>query len=202
MWVEPKELGPLTPKPVYQDLVCSKCWQANHDEVFKRGFKAAGEFKSKRDLIQTTDGFLCLSEKVRELLIRHRVGGFKIKPIGMDGWYVVNVTKRVNAVLVYKAAEECRLCRRAKQFCGGYEFERQISLPKNPRTVFTVVHERQGPHQGRDVFVTGDIVEILQTAGIKGCRFNKMYSSEEENEMKRRRRGGKEWWPPGACIDL
>jgi len=207
IWNDSRETGGLIPKPVFQDLMCSKCWQANHDNIFKRGFEGAGNFKSKRDLVGTTDGFLCISDKVKTLLLRHKVGGFRSKPIGNDGWHVVNVNLKVNAVRVYtseiwKGHRLCPKCKRALATGGGYEYERQISLPKRVRVFFTVIHEHQGGHRGPDIFVTEDVVKILQGGGIKGCRFNRLMTQEEEKRFKQCCKAGVNPWPADYHIDL
>jgi hypothetical protein len=188
-------------------LVCSECLQANHEVIFRRGFEFEKPFRSNRDLIETTDGFFCISEKVRNLLQRHRARGFNLKQISNDGWWAVNLTRKVSADNIYKShvwdgRRMCPECKRAVSVTGLYQFERQLPLPSESRVLFTVKHERQGLHAGPDIFVTEDIVKVLQGAGIRGCAFARLLNLDEEKQYGHGLKAGKGVYPPDGYVDL
>lgn len=183
---------PLPPRAIYEDLVCPKCFQAEHSQIFKRGFPIDLVIKWKDDLVTTNDYFLCLNEKAKAVIEKHKIGGIKLKQLGCTKRYVGSITTKVAAdKSVYKVGEDivtgrkyCAACKRALAVAGLFEFERQLSLPRNKRTFFTPEFQRPGRHQGPEIFATEEVVNIFKKAGLKGGAFRRLFNVEEESNLE------------------
>jgi hypothetical protein len=182
---------PIPPRAIYKDLVCPKCFQADHTQIFKRGFPIDLVINWKDDLVTTNDEFLCLNEKAKAVIEKHKIGGIKLKQLGDTKRYVASITTKVAAdKSVYEVGNDivtgrkyCSACKRALAVTGLFEFERQLSLPRNKRTFFTPEFQRPGRNAGTEIFVTEEVVDIFKKAGLKGGSFCRLFSAEEESDL-------------------
>lgn len=182
---------PMPPRAIYKDLVCPKCFQADHAQIFKRGFPIDLVIKWKDDLVTTNDEFLCVNEKAKVVIEKHKIGGIKLKQLGDTKRYVASITTKVAAdKSVHKVGEDfvpsrkyCPACKRALAVSGRFEFERQLRLPRNKRTFFTPEFQRPGRNWGPEIFATQEVVDIFKKAGLKGGAFVRLFNAAEEADL-------------------
>ena len=54
--------------PKYYECVCDGCNTVDHDHVFKIGFKTEPRIRAKGDMFDSSDGFLCVNTKVKDII--------------------------------------------------------------------------------------------------------------------------------------
>jgi len=124
-------------KPRYVCCVCPKCELINYDEAFAEGFDDTVKIRAKGDIFGTTDGFTCINQKVKDLIESEGMHGVAMKPVGKAGWWVVNVTYRVNGDEgAYTRRNYCDQCKRARQTYGRICCVNQVESPEQNRTFF------------------------------------------------------------------
>lgn len=199
---EQKQEPRLSVKSQYKGLVCPKCLKFDYDKAFKAGFDSEIRIRARGDFLESSDGFLCVSEKVKQLVDAQGVCGVSLKPVGKSGWHVANTTLRVEAEekVLKTHKPTCHACKRPGSVTGSFYALRQIEVPKKPSTFFTTVLERNG--RDRDVFVTDDIVQIFVTAKVKGGEFQKLLTIEDEAQLTATAAKGKPRWPQHSKILL
>jgi hypothetical protein len=188
----------------YKELVCPKCRSFDEDAVFRAGFSQNAKLRVRGDLFESSEDLFCLSSKTVDALKKHNaLNGLELKPIGATGWFVANISLRVeaNASVYTPTRATCRQCGRPCSVTGSFQHLSEIECPSTERTWFTPKFDRQG-YAGRDVFVTGDIVTILRSSGLKGGVFERLMNAEEETTFRQSLATGKPKRPPRLIIRL
>jgi len=181
---ELKEPPWVVTKPRYASCFCSKCELPYLDAVFQQGFDDSVKIRARGDLFESSDGFVCVNDKVKALVESERFCGIAVKPVGKAGWWVVNVTCRVSGdEHAYTRRNTCPECMRARQTYGQICCVSQIDCPKEPGTFFSPTFARSG-YSDRDLFVTEDIVASFKKHGVKGGMFSRLLEPAEFEAVK------------------
>lgn len=198
---EPDE-GPVVLKPRFSRLACSRCLDADYDEIFRKGPDPRTRIRARGDFVQTADGYLCMNRRLRDLLVRHHVFGIRFKQIGITDWFLACITGKVeHDRSVYKIGKDldgykyCPKCKRPTGLFGIHDFERQIQKPRHKLAFFTT-------RLPREVFVTEGVVQLLKKAKIKGGMVTRMLNGDEEITYKASVKAGKERWPSHSRMNL
>jgi len=199
---EQKQEPRLLVKDQYKRLVCPKCLKFDYDKAFKAGFDSEIRIRARGDFLESSDGFLCVSEKLKRLIYEQGVCGVSLKPAGKSGWHVVNVTIRVEADQQALKANKpiCHSCKRPGSVTGSFYALRQIEVPPKRTAFFTTILERNGCD--RDAFVTEDVLQMFIKGKFKGGEFHKLLTTEEEAHLTATAAKGKPRWPPHSKIFL
>jgi len=187
----------------YLKLLCRECNRFALDEVFKDGFDPHIRIKVNkgRNLLETDDNFLCVSEGILHALTSAGVQGFEHKRLPETPWHVISITKRrpFDQTVYITEGRRCSTCGRQAQY-RTIQYERQIELPGEPLTFCCTATERgQG---GFDLFVTGALLQLLKEAALKGAAFHRLFTAAEEEEIERRRQKEPTWKPKGSVAVL
>jgi hypothetical protein len=181
---ELKEPPWVVTKPKYAPCFCPKCELPDLDALFELGFDDTVKIRARGDLFHSSDGFVCVNEKVKALVESEGFRGVAFKPVGKAGWWVVNVTRRVEGdEQAYTRRNICPECGRARQTYGQICCVNQIDCPKEPGTFFSPKFRRSG-YQDRDLFVTEDIVASFKKNGVKGGLFSRLLEPAEFEAVK------------------
>jgi hypothetical protein len=203
LFVDTLDSGPAV-RPRYREFICKKCGKFDYDAVFTEGFEPQIRMRvrNKREIFETDDGFTCASARVLTLLRKHKVGGFRSKPIADTDWHVLWITRRVDFdASVYRAADGlCRICQRPGGHYGTIESELEIKAPKHGRVLFTPDFCRA--QSGYDVFATEDVVTLLKHAAVRGGVFHRLLTADEYAAQKRVVDAGKKWKPEHGVVCL
>ncbi len=186
MFTEQKEPPYVSVKPRFCGCVCPKCKKIDHDKAFAEGFDEALKIRAKGDLFGTSDGFVCVSEKAKQVIESFGFGGITVKAIPNAGWWVVKVIRRVNAdQSAYTVTKPfCEQCGRPKATIGLIRCLNQIQAPDQVGTFFSPTFDRGGSmNGGRDVFVTEDIVSQFKQQKLKGGMFARLLTPTENAEI-------------------
>lgn len=190
-------------KKRYQALCCPKCGRYDSDTVFDAGFEEPMAIRFKQDMAWTDDRQLVLSDKVRDLLKKAKVGGYETKPIGKSGWHVMRVTLRVDCnKKVYNLEKpNCKACKQpAEGGCGGGGIWqlRDIKLPAGVNTFFTTrVGWASMYLADRQLFMTEDVYHTLKDGKISGPYCDRLLTDEEVATMRATRKQ-----PAGRTVYL
>jgi hypothetical protein len=171
----------------FSRCVCPKCKKIDHDKAFAEGFDEPLKIRAKGDLFGTSEGFICFSDKAKQVIESFRFGGLTLKTIPNAGWWVVNVTCRVEADQgAYTVTKpSCDQCGRPKETIGLIRCLNQIKAPNQVGTFFSPTFDRGGSmNGGRDVFVTEDIVSQFKQQKLKGGMFARLLTPIEFAEIK------------------
>lgn len=181
----------LRVRPRYKRLICPACHGFDHDRAFKAGFDGEVRLRARGDIIETSDGFYCVS---KDFVAVGRLAGFRgivLKPVGRDGWHVLHVTRRVDSdPRAYRQSKRtCPRCGRSADGSGLVEYVSEIQRPPAGSTFFTTKSRRIGArYSDRDLFATGEVVAALKKAGVKGGTFRRLLDAEEETRARKAER--------------
>lgn len=187
MFTEQREPPYVTLKPRFSDCVCPKCKMIDHDKAFAKGFDEPLKIRAKGDLLGTSEGFVCISEKAKQVVESFGLGGITLKEIPNAGWWVVSVTCRVNADRsAYTVTKPfCDQCGRPKETIGLIRCLNQIEAPDQVGQFFSPTFDRGGSMNGdRDIFVTEDIVFLFKQQKLKGGIFERLLTPIEFAAIK------------------
>lgn len=187
MFTEQKSSPYVVLKSRYGDCVCPECKSIDHDKAFAKGFDADIKIRAKGDMLCTSEGFICFSERVLTVIESAGFSGITLKPIPESAWYVVNSACRLNAdQTAYKMTKPfCNQCGRPKECIGLIRCLNQIDVPRERGTFFSPVFDRGGSMNGdRDLFATEDIVTCFKQQGIKGGMFARLLTPPEFEKIK------------------
>jgi hypothetical protein len=122
-------------KQRYQALVCPSCGKFSHDEAFRVGFDDEIKVRVRGDIFRSDDGFLCVNQRFRDLLLDDNCSGVAFKPVGQSGWSVLNVSLRVDVTpdVFIVTKPPCEACGRNRGVSGdGVQHEGQLlEIPKH-----------------------------------------------------------------------
>ena len=181
---ELKEPPWVAKKIRYASCFCQKCEMINFDAAFTEGFDESVKIRVKGDAFQSTDGFNCVNEKIKNLIESEGMRGVTLKPVGKAGWWVLNITRRVNGdPQAYSRRNTCDQCKRARQTYGQLYCVTQIEAPEQRGTFFSPTFDRGGSVD-RDVLVTEDIMASFKKHGIKGGMFTRLLTPAEFEAVK------------------
>lgn len=206
LFAELKEPPYLVVKPRYVGYVCPKCKKIDHDKAFVEGFDDGLKIRARGDLLCTSEGFLCVSEKVRQIINLKEFSGITLKAIPRTDWWVVNASCRVQADdSAYTLGKPyCEACGRAREAIGLIRCLSQIERPRGKGTFFSPTFNRCGSMNGdRDLFVSEDIVAEFKLQGVKGGMFARLLTQEEYAQV--RAMGAEKnplKWPKGSRVIL
>lgn len=193
-------------RPRFGDCVCLKCKSIDHDKAFAKGFDEDIKVRAKGDLMGTSEGFTCISEKARNVIESAGFTGLSTKEIPKTGWWVVNVANRVRAdQSAYTISKQvCDLCGRPKEVIGLIRCLNQIEVPSAAGTFFSPTFDRGGSMNGdRDLLVTEDIVSQFKQQKLKGGMFARLLTPTEFAEIKAAgAEKNPEKWPRNSRVIL
>jgi hypothetical protein len=187
LFTEHKEPPYVVAEAAYSDCICPKCGKIDHDKAFRIGFEKQRRIRAKGDLLATSEGFYCLSDRAKRVLESERLSGITLKPIPGAGWWVIDVSRRVEAdQSAYTLTKPlCDYCGRPKEAIGLIRCLNQVRVPNQIGTFFSPVFDRAGSMNcARDVFVTEDIVSLFKRQKLKGAMFARLLTPTEFAAIK------------------
>jgi hypothetical protein len=187
----------------YLGLFCPECHGFEQDKVFEHGFDPHIRIRVNpgRNIMQTDDDFLCVSEALLEHLKRASVRGFEHKQLPETNWHVLRITERVpiDSSILELSGHKCSLCKRQGQY-GGLQYEREVQRPSAELTFFSSLKERgQG---GYEIFATNRLQQLLKEVGAKGGVLHRLYTHEEEPLIYEKRKTHPTWHPKTSHVLL
>jgi hypothetical protein len=189
-------------KPPYQSIVCPQCRRYDTDEAFKIGFFEPATLRFKEHIGVTDDHIDVVADKCLAALKRAKVGGYETKPIGKSGWHAFRVTLRFDPPVesVVTRGKKCPKCGRP-EYVGVKDWEvRHVVHPSHGNTFYTTAVRRVGCQQ--DIFFTGDVLDTLKAAGIKGPYCERFQTHEEVEKRLQLEKQGKRWLPKDMTVYL
>ena len=119
-WYEDAD-GRRLPKPIYSDLVCSKCGKLDEVAAINRGLDPDIKIRSKRDYIATTDGFRVIARRAREAFIEEGIKGLRFIQLS-DGnhsvlWPELRVPTDLSKAGFQFVGPKCARCGRYREAC-------------------------------------------------------------------------------------
>ena len=195
----PKQGGPgFVPSPDYSSFVCQKCRKFSHDAVFEFGFPTNYKLKLRGDIAATFDGFLCVNERVIQLIGRNSFPGLRYKQVDPQGWYVINIIERVETTSdVYKVVRgPCEECGRNRELIGGVHHMGQLlSLPRDEGFFSTSLDWECSRLDDRTLFMSSAVVECFKQNAVRGGALHLLHTKTEYDRMQN------EWKTKGRCKE-
>jgi len=71
----------------YAALPCVKCGKVDEQAAVRSGLDGDIAIRSQREFVQTSDGFICVSRRVKDLCEAQRIAGWEFIPIPGDSRY-------------------------------------------------------------------------------------------------------------------
>lgn len=165
----------------YIPYFCPECRQMNLRGIFesKKGFEAGPQIQVRhgREFAESSEGFLLIKTRVLTLLKRHRVTGYKTRPIPCTDWHVLRVTTTVpfKRFKPKYCGAACKACGYRPYF-GLAEGLHQIAVPAAEKTFFTPELERS---QGQDVYLTEKVAVMLKSNRANGAKLDRLLDEDE-----------------------
>jgi hypothetical protein len=193
-------------KPQYHKVCCKKCGRSDSDKIFEIGFDEPVAIRFKGDYGYTNDRIFVINEKFLKTLKQAKVGGYETKPLGKSGWHALRATLRVDHVdkVIKTQKPLCSECGRPKENFGVFEYRHQLSLPDQVNTFFTTKTGWPSAHFcDRQLFISEDVLTVLQEGGIAGGYCNRLWTDGELKQQKEKAKQGIPFWrPPKTAIHL
>jgi len=204
---KPVAPGGLEVRAQYRELLCPDCGGYDPYAAFPLGFDTDIKIRINGDFALSSDNLLLISPRMLEVLQEESVGGFEVKSVGTDGWFVLKTTLVVEAdpEVIKRVGESCSTCNRPREAFRIYKRLSQVSVPTVKNTFFTVGPMRCSPFRrsdDREILITGEVVTALKRNGIKGDSCHRLLTEEEWHEVERRQQGGDHKPLRGTCILL
>ena len=136
-WYEDAD-GRRRPKPIYSDLVCSKCGKLDEVAAINRGLDRDITIRSKRDYIGTTDGFEVVTRRAMEAFMEDGIKGLRFIQLSDGNHSVLWPEVRVSTDLSkagFQFGPKCPRCGRYREACVG-PLSQSLTIPEDPMVVF------------------------------------------------------------------
>jgi hypothetical protein len=192
-------------KPQYHSLCCKKCGRYEADKMFEVGFDDPVTMRFKGDYGHTQDRIFSISDKFLKVLKIAKVDDYETKPLGNSGWHALRVTLRVDHAddVVDTSGPQCPECGRPNETGGIFEYLSELSLPIQSNTFFTTKTSWPRHSSDRDLFITEDVLQVLQEGSIAGGYCSRIWTEEEFQKQKEKEKQGINFWkPPGTLVHL
>ena len=196
--------GEMALKPQYEGLACQTCGRYDDDALFEQGFSDPVTIRFKEDFGHTDDRVFVISQQFLDVMRTAKVHGFETRGLGSSGWHAMRVSERVDCDenVMEEIGPFCGECGRAERVPGTFTKLEELSLPSLSRVIFTTKKGWPKPFRDRTTFMTGDVVELLKAAGIKGGWCHRLWTRDEVDKMELKAKQGKKWKPPGSTVLL
>ena len=197
----PQPDGKMELKPQFQAICCRACGRYETDDAYDIGFDDPAIIRIRGDFSHTQDRIPVVSQRVLQALKKGRVKGFETKPVGSSGWYALRATLRVDSAegVFQSMPPFCPECGRADRVPGSFKQLSHLSLPSQPRLIFSTKKSWPKPLWDRYFLLTEDVVRILKDAGVTGGYCNRLWTHEEAEIAKTK---GPGWKPAGSTVFL
>src|SRR5207249_1087134 len=98
-------------------LLCPDCGGYDPYAAFPLGFDTDIKIRINGDFALSSDNLLLISPRMLEVLQEESVGGFEVKSVGTDGWFVLKTTLVVEAdpEVIKRVGESCSTCNRPRE---------------------------------------------------------------------------------------
>ena len=191
-------------KAEYDDVRCQRCGRYKDDDVFAVGFFDPFFIHTRGDFCMTGDRVFIINEKFLKVLRKAKVRGYETKPLGESGWYAIRATCRVKlSKKVMKTYPPlCPECRLPKEASGGFDIQRDLSVPQEPMTIFTTERGWPSTLWDRDLFFTEDVAMLLKAEGIKGGYCRRLLTEDDLKRTDELAKQGKRLKPTEIAILL
>ena len=165
----------LVVRPEYRDLTCSGCGKVNESEALRRGVSTGFVVRSQKDWIGTAEGWVCVSQRFRDVVEQNDIGGLSFLTIPSNsGHFVVEFT-----CLVSTNADKAGFdCKNPCVVCGRYQeklvgpFLESMTLPEAKKTVFVSEQANENVKAAyRPAFADRMVVKLLRESNIVGIDF-------------------------------
>ena len=193
-------------KPQYHTICCKKCGRYDSDKAFEIGFADPVTIRFKGDYGHTADRIFIINDRFLNAIRKAKVSGYETKPLGKSGWHALRAILLIDHLDgVIKARKPlCSECGRPKENFGLFEYKNQLSLPVQPNTFFTTKTSWPSCHfNDREIFISEDVLQVLQKAGIAGGYCTRLWTDDELIKQKQKAKQGIPFWrPPKTAILL
>jgi hypothetical protein len=168
------ERGKLVVRNEYADLVCRSCGKFDEHRAIDFGISPSFQCRTDRDLVGTSEGWLCASSGMRKYVEECEYGGLTFVPVPQSPHFVVYPAVLVETDEELAAFENHRRC----HACGRYS-ERIVGpvlagmrIPSSSTTFFgSAIANENVKVAYRPIFASGEIVESLRSRGFVGVDF-------------------------------
>ena len=137
-WYE-DDAGFLRPRQSYADLVCRACGKLDEIAAIKRGIDPGVTIKSRRDIIELSDGQIAVSGRAREVFQHAGIKGLRFIQIPNGNrtvlWPDVRVRTDPNTAGFEFVDPKCYACGRYREICVG-PLSCSLTVPDDPMVVF------------------------------------------------------------------
>ena len=130
--------GRLVVAPEYQAMSCPKCLYVDESAALASGI-APFEFATRYDYIASSDGFLCVSPRVKKSIEKNGFKGLQFYPVKTTTRRTIYLAVCTIAVPAdakrLRCADKCSKCGRWG-WTGNLPHVSDIQLPDDPKTLF------------------------------------------------------------------
>ncbi len=163
----------------YASYACKKCKKVDEEAAIADGIDREVTIQSKSDFLTTDDGFICVSQRLKELLEDQSVQGVRYLSLPADDRYMVAMPSSCLDTNLEKVGMECHrpcpVCGRYRETCFFPSLQ-SIAVPEEPNDLYcpSVFIENTGGRQFL-FFTSEDTVRILRSGKISGLEYRKTY---------------------------
>ncbi len=174
LFFEDDENGRLVVREEYGDLVCPACGKIDEAAALARGIGDGFRCRTDRDLVATSEDWLCASARFREFVEASRLEGLGFVPVPHSDYHVVQPTTLVETDETAAGFENHRLC----GTCGRYS-ERVagpllagMQLPESHSVFFgSSIANENVKVAYRPCFAHEDVIDLLKSRDFDGIDF-------------------------------
>lgn len=130
--------GRLSVAAEYKDIACPKCLKVDEDAAIGRGI-VPFEFRTSFDYVASSDGFLCVSTRVKQAIEQSHFVGLEFHKVTTKGGVVIylavcNIFVSANEA-EFRFEDRCSSCGRWG-WTGKLPSQSAVSLPGRPTEIF------------------------------------------------------------------
>lgn len=162
-------------RPEYKDLACSKCGKLDELEAIERGISPDTTLRTSSDYLMTDDGFVCVSEALRETLTSSGVSNITYLTIAGKTDYFIALPSVVSATDKETCDIEfhrpCGECTRFRETCFFPALE-SLDIPTDALALVSPAISLESVRGRKFWFcASSDVVTILKASKSKGLDY-------------------------------
>ncbi len=167
--------GRLVVRKEYSDLACSSCGKIDEQAALKRGVSRSFRVRAKKDWIGTSDDYLCVTKRFRDLVENEGLCGLEFLEIPAEpNHYVVNCINLVETDEVMAGFENRRLCPTCRRFSERLvgPLLAGLAIPAENNVFFASAIANENVRVSyRPIFIPERILKTLEREKIEGVDF-------------------------------
>jgi hypothetical protein len=165
----------------YEGLRCTGCGKVDEFAALRQGVVPEVGIRSRFDFVESSDGVLCVSRRLREVLEENGIGGLEyIEMPGDENYFAVLPTCLVETDVSkagYTVLGVCALCGRAKERSGLPPLG-AMRVPGDVKTFFEPSVQLESTYMRRDLLCASVVVVgVMKKSKVTGVEYSLMAES-------------------------